>query len=854
MAQPTNERVRTRAQRVASRVNYDGFPRKVVKHIRADEGFPKIALILVAVFLICTICGVWDPPSKFRRFMTPDRNIVCNAPFKMQSADLTNAERKSARLKTLRYYVNDPKILENYEGELVNGVQLLLEAPDFARCSSESYTFLRGFVKLNTSEDATQQAFDKIRSFLAEDAQLAHFRKTLETALQTYREHGVLLKLRSWDANAAEQSSLNAADSQDSAPAAVKKAQEEDEYVNKIVRIKVYDAGEDPAKAREENVSDVLFGNGYVVKRKLEEIVGDREFAYLLTNKIRSSIPETLTIDYPETQRAQDATEREVETRYLSFYRGDPLVEAGTSLGPEELRLLDAERRARLAERTWRERTTRFVSTYALLSLLFVGAFLLFHNHLIVTDVTRRKRRISEVVVFLALIVGFIGVGRILQVALHNGSASPEIIPILVFVGVVALAASWEVALTFGVLLSFVLTTSGQGGIDTFVVFVGVGALLAIATPHVRTRMHQFILALATSGAAFVLTLVAGGIAADHTRVLIEASARGLWVFLAGIISVGVLPVFEKFGVMTTMSLNEWCNLSQPLLLELNRRAPGTYSHSIQTAALAEAAAETIGAHSTLVRVAGYYHDVGKMLQPDNFTENQQGTNIHDGLEPRMSVLIIVAHTKDGVDLARRYKLPNAVIELIEQHHGTMTVGGFYKKAAEAVKAKDPDAPPLDDAPFRYPGPRPQSKEAAILMLADAVESASHSISDFSRRRVESLAQKIVDIRIKDAQFDDSGLTFGEIHAIEQSLISNLLASRHTRVKYEATATAEELAAKGAKSDQSESRFVLPPKETPKDGSSEKGRAFGDEFGFGAGGDTSVFLRRPSCFEDATQK
>ncbi|MBQ2850436.1 MAG: HDIG domain-containing protein, partial [Thermoguttaceae bacterium] len=190
-------------------------------------------------------------------------------------------------------------------------------------------------------------------------------------------------------------------------------------------------------------------------------------------------------------------------------------------------------------------------------------------------------------------------------------------------------------------------------------------------------------------------------------------------------------------------------------------------------------------ARASLIRVGAYFHDVGKMLQPERFTENQRGGyNVHDELEPRMSALVIVAHVKDGVDLAKRYHIPRQIVDLIEQHHGTMLAGFFYQKANEASKDELPAGQQLDEAPFRYPGPIPQSKEAAILMLADAAESASRSMGDVAPGRIENLVRQLVTARLEDGQLNDSGLTLGEIRRVETSMVTSILASRHSRVKY----------------------------------------------------------------------
>jgi putative nucleotidyltransferase with HDIG domain len=199
---------------------------------------------------------------------------------------------------------------------------------------------------------------------------------------------------------------------------------------------------------------------------------------------------------------------------------------------------------------------------------------------------------------------------------------------------------------------------------------------------------------------------------------------------------------------------------------------------------LAEAAAETIGARGLLVRVGAYFHDIGKMLKPGYFVENQGiGANRHESLLPAMSTLVIIAHIKDGADLARQHHLPQPIIDFIQQHHGTTLVEYFYKRASEQSEA-DPHASEVDETSFRYPGPKPQTKEAAVLMLADASESASRTLVDPTPGRIEGLVHDLAMKRLLDGQFDECGVTLQELSAIEDSLIKSLTAVYHGRVKY----------------------------------------------------------------------
>jgi putative nucleotidyltransferase with HDIG domain len=247
----------------------------------------------------------------------------------------------------------------------------------------------------------------------------------------------------------------------------------------------------------------------------------------------------------------------------------------------------------------------------------------------------------------------------------------------------------------------------------------------------------------------------------------------------------GILPLVERmFGVQTDLSLLELGDPSHPLLQELVRRAPGTYNHSINVASLAESAAEAIGARGLLVRVGAYFHDIGKMLKPGYFVENQgTGANRHDTLVPAMSTLVIIAHVKDGADLARQHHLPEAIVEFIQQHHGTTLVEYFYRQATDR-RQRDPDSSEVDESAFRYPGPKPQTKEAGVLMLADAVESASRVLVEPTPARIESLVEDITRKKLLDGQFDECGLTLEEVRRIGDSLVKSLTAVYHGRVKY----------------------------------------------------------------------
>jgi putative nucleotidyltransferase with HDIG domain len=280
---------------------------------------------------------------------------------------------------------------------------------------------------------------------------------------------------------------------------------------------------------------------------------------------------------------------------------------------------------------------------------------------------------------------------------------------------------------------------------------------------------------------------------ADLGKACLLALATGL---LTGLFVGGVLPLLEGFfGLTTEISWLELSDLNHPLLRKMQLVAPGTFHHSLIVASLAESAAEAIGANAVMSRVCAYFHDIGKLNKPGYFIENQGETNPHDGLTPTMSALIIVAHVKDGVDLAIKNKLNPRILEVIQEHHGDSLVYYFYRRAQERLRAHEKeqdggreaasdDLPQIDEKSFRYPGPIPQTRESGIISLADAIESASRTISKPSPRRIRALVDDIVFKRIRDGQLDACGLTMSELTKVREVFSSTLRSMLHNRIEY----------------------------------------------------------------------
>lgn len=265
---------------------------------------------------------------------------------------------------------------------------------------------------------------------------------------------------------------------------------------------------------------------------------------------------------------------------------------------------------------------------------------------------------------------------------------------------------------------------------------------------------------------------------------------------LTAILVSGFLPLMEAcFRITTDVSWIELADLNHPLLRRMTMEAPGTYHHSLVVATLAETAAEAVGANAVMCRVCSYFHDIGKMKKPAYFVENiGDGHNPHDDLTPTMSSLIVMAHVKDGVDMALKHNLKKEIIDVIQEHHGTSLIKFFYHRALklrddikeqfEQGKAHEEDIPSVKKESFRYPGPRPRTRESAIISLADSVESASRSLQKPTPKKIEELIEEIVRDRLNDNQLDDAALTLADLAVIKQSFAATLRSMMHNRIEY----------------------------------------------------------------------
>ncbi len=373
------------------------------------------------------------------------------------------------------------------------------------------------------------------------------------------------------------------------------------------------------------------------------------------------------------------------------------------------------------------------------------------------------------------------------RVVIGAGGMNPYLSVFGIFVAAAMFAVAYDQRFAFAVTGALVILTALQVrfGIGGMLALWSAAAVTVFQLHEVRTRIKLIeVGGVVTVVMLLAVWLVESASDAPWQIILVDGCCAAVAVIVAGFITQGILPLTERaFSVATSLTLLEWCDANKPLLKRLALEAPGTYNHSLVLGAMCESAAEAIGARGLLARVGAYYHDVGKINKPDYFVENQAGSaSKHEKLSPAMSLLVIKGHVKDGVEMARQYGLPRVLRQFIATHHGTTLVEYFYHAAAEQRADSGESAP--DEVEFRYPGPKPGTKEAAILMLADASESSVRAAPEQTAGKIETQVHFVITKRLMDGQLDECELTLREVHVIETSLVKSLCGMYHVRLKY----------------------------------------------------------------------
>lgn len=761
---------RRRSSRASAIKASRGIVASALQHLRDRGILARFAVCLLAIFIITAIVEGWRAPFEFRLGDRVPHGVIATVEFSRVDQNETKRLRDQKAKRVPHHFQRSPLDVTVLSDQLRTDFRNVSDAttpddlePDLIR--------VFGLYAESDPESETQTVdaayFAKMRDLICATDTQPNSQSRLERIEGLLAEFQRLLQ---------EIDRLGIIDPKDVKAQVIKKDQ--------MLVIVSEEADSDTAVThRDVNLDELL---------KPDSRLNNTWDSMPLMSGVRARIESwlaarlntTLRYDRLRTLREKQTARESVEEIREYHYPGQVLFEAGAVLDESDLKLLQDEYEAADAQMPLHLRLIRVLTVVLMISVLAV-----INGYYLVRNEPRFARSWPRLIIYLLSITAAVAAGRWLSFSPH----SPEIIPVVLTAMIFAVTCNQIMAAMTAFTISIILTLAVGEDLSHFVILMAVSATSIILLTRVSSRSMLtkvgFITGCVYLGLFVGMEILAGkslAIVWNDGSLLMEGFIGAGWCLAAGILLTVTLPFIESsFGVVTDISLLEMGDISHPLLQELVRRAPGTYNHSITVASIGEAAADAIGANGLLVRVGAYFHDVGKMLKPEYFVENMtEGMESrHDSLAPAMSTLIIIGHVKDGVELAQQHHLPQPLIDFIEQHHGTTLVQYFFAEAKAQAKGQE-DAPEVEESAFRYPGPRPQTKETGVMLLADAVESASRTLSEPTPRRIETLVHEITMDKLLDGQFEESSLTLGEIRIVEESLTKSLTAIYHGRIKY----------------------------------------------------------------------
>jgi putative nucleotidyltransferase with HDIG domain len=765
-----------------------GFWSSLLERASRAEVVVRLGLCLGAAVLLAVLLRGWSEPSPWHPGSVPPRGVVARVPFEKPDADRTRAAQERAASQVRVVYSQDQAPLVRLRDGLKNRIAEIAPAEGLASVSRSAWlefapeaaaALERLPVPAPAAESgpadpplppeppaaqpaappddilsAAEREFERFRGRVGSKEKQLEVDKAIDRAFSDVLGTGVLDTIQ----HRIDEGSQT--------------------------EIDVHPLG-NPTELSRVQVADVLLGEAKLrLAGRLEEELGEGPFTARVVGWLEPKLAGSLEMNREATTKAKAKAIEATPQQFERYAAGDLLAMPGVPLSAERLELLGLEQAAHAREQTVQHRFGRLAALLGLFVALFTlaGFYVHMHHHEVLDD-------LGHVATLLGLSVVTV---LACTVAAADGWRA-ELVPLLVFAMTVAIAYDEDLGLLLAAEVALVVVVALGDGLADYVTLVAAAAAVIFWTGRLRSRSRLIYVGLF---AALVAMFTQVGSYLLESRpldrhLLTDAVRTAGWAVLSGFLMTGLLPFIERaFGVLTDLSLLEVGDVAHPLLQELVRRAPGTYNHSINVASIGEAAAEAIGARGLLVRVGAYFHDIGKMLKPAYFVENQgQQPSLHESLAPAMSTLVIVAHVKEGAELARQYRLPQPIVDLITEHHGTTLVEYFYRRATERSQA-DPNGGDVDEQMYRYPGPKPSTRESAVLMLADAAESASRALADPTPARIQGLVHDLAMKRLLDGQFEDCGLTLEELARIEESLAKSLNAVYHGRVKYPGQRTA----------------------------------------------------------------
>ncbi|WDQ14789.1 HD family phosphohydrolase [Rhodopirellula sp. P2] len=743
----------------------------------------RVGMTLIAAITILVLCFTWKPAFSYRSGAIPARDLISRVDFQVADAIATGDLKERRRREVMTLYRNSPQRLEQLRAALKNRLFLVLGAANYEQLGKEERSALTEFYEgSETAPDGESPAerFALLKRVFSKDKDLATLEAAVDSSMLKLYKNGIL-----------------------QAP-----QHPPEKGSQRMIRVFTGDQTEEAVPVELSKVIIAEAGNQLVKELRDQfrsRFPGDEGLiaADMIGDWLRTRLPEFETLKYDDeaSQKVRDQAAAAVEDVMMTFYAGQTkLADAGKPLTGRELGLLRSEWSKLVESMRWVDRVARVAAYAGMIAALYLlcGSYIWFVDD---RSLLLDRNKLAKLLALMVITI-------VLAYHASRDAWRAELVPLVLASITAAVIYGRELAILLmaSVCLSVILLLGAD--IPNLVAVTAACTTCTLLTGRIRSRTYLVTVGL-ISATITMFTVVGVGIVTGQTLssgapggnlegmlsggslnhvvngLIGEAGWAGVCILFSSLAMTGLLPLVEKaFGVQTDLSLLELGDASHPLLRRLAQRAPGTYNHSINVASIAEAAADAIGANGLLVRVGAYFHDIGKMFKPEYFIENQSaGINQHDSLQPAMSTLVIIAHVKDGADLARNHHLPEPIIDFILQHHGTTLVEYFYREAAKRSE-EDPNREAVSDKDFRYPGPKPQTLEAAVLMLSDTVESASRTLVDPTPARIQGLVDAIAQKKVADGQFDDCGITFAQLHRVRQSLVKSLTAIYHARVKY----------------------------------------------------------------------
>lgn len=717
-----------------------------------------------------------------------DETVVAREPFRMPDPARTDERRTLARDRAARIFVMRPELRGMVDG--LAGLPLTLRD---AETLEDVAPELRARFDLDAEELAA------VRGLVTEDGVASRWTEAM-TRLRAAVERRPLVDQATWQTERQRSAQLGGSEAGETA----------------VIWLQV----DDPESPIHTNAASLVNAGSPEQRNAVAEQLadqtqlGDAALRSLIVGRLVNQTDPTYRLDEAKTAARQAQVVEGVDESWVEVQAGQVIIRRGESVGLETVGLLRSEREAVARARGVFSLGSRLLGSVAVCALVVLG--LTMYLAWYCPRVTRNPERMMGIAgLFVACFA----------MAIWPSAVEPRLVMLLAVAPTLLLAMLLVIAYDARIAIAVsaghaVLVTVALGRPSWFVLVPLAGAATAAwQLSDIRDRRAFVRTGLATA-IALAAAALGGGLLGRplSAKGLLELSWDMAFAASGGLASAGlvlfILPSVEKaFDITTGMKLIELRDPKHPLLRELQRRAPGTYNHSMNVASIAEAAADAIGADSLQTYVGALYHDVGKMNKPEYFVENQAGgPNKHDKLSPAMSLLVIVGHVKDGVELAREFGLPRSLHHYIEAHHGTTLVEYFYHRAkqkaadeAEAAresravsKGASADAGEVSkretkegdlaneprEMEYRYPGPNPKTKECAILMLADAVESATRTMADPTPSRIDQLVRRLAQKRLTDGQFDDCDLTLKELDAVGDSISKTVASIYHGRIAY----------------------------------------------------------------------